>query len=299
MISYDYYRVFYYVCKYKNFTKAANVLSTSQSSVSHTMQTLEHQIGCRLFIRGNRGIELTPEGSRLYEYVSLGCEQFLKGEAELSNSLGLHSGTIYIGATEAALHCFLFHALDQFHLLYPNVKFKINNYGTLEAIQSLKNGIVDMAFTATPFEVETPIQVKKLKEFKDILIGSSNFAQLKNQTLSIKDLIHYPLISFTQGTKSREFFEQIFQKYNIVLSPTIDSATSDLILPMVQHNLGIGFIPEDIARESIQKGDVFEILLEEEIPSRQICMLYDPHHPISVTSNEFIKFLLNNEIDTM
>lgn len=291
MISYDYYRVFYYVCKFKNFTKAANVLSTSQSSVSHTMQTLEYQLGCRLFIRNNRGIELTPEGSRLYDYVSLGCEQFLKGEAELSASVGLHTGTIYIGATETALHCFLFHALDQFHLLYPEVKFKIYNYGTNEAVQSLKNGIVDMAFAPTPFEVETSIKVHKLKNFHDILIGGSNYLELKDKTISLKDLEQYPLICFTQGTKSREFFEQLFQKHNIVLSPTIDSATSDLILPMVKHNLGIGFIPEDIASESLEKGDIFQINIEESLPARTICMLYDPHHPISVTSNEFIKFI--------
>src|SRR5574344_1707201 len=101
MISYDYYKVFYYVCKYKNFTKAANVLLTSQSSISHTIQNLEHQLGCRLFIRNNRGITLTAEGNQLFKYIASGCEQFIKGESEIMNAASLEGGIIYLGATES------------------------------------------------------------------------------------------------------------------------------------------------------------------------------------------------------
>lgn len=294
MISYDYYRVFYYVCKYKNFTKAANVLSTSQSSVSHTMQTLEQQLGCRLFIRNSRGIELTPEGQRLYDYVSIGCEQFLKGETELVNAISLQNGIIYLGATETALHCYLFNALDRFHLIYPNVKFKIYNYSTIEAVNALKDGIVDLAITATPFDIVIPMKTAKLKTFQDIVISGSNFAHLMNKKMTLKQLTEYPLISFAQGTKSREFIEQIYRNNNLTLTPAIESATADLILPMVKHNLGIGFIPEDMAKEAIEKGEIFKILLKESIPSRDICLIYEVQHPHSLASKEFIKFLQNN-----
>ncbi|MGG7162587.1 LysR family transcriptional regulator [Clostridium ihumii] len=294
MISYDYYKVFYYVCKYKNFTKAANVLLTSQSSVSHTIHNLEHQLGCRLFTRNNRGIELTPEGEQLYEYVAIGCEQFLKGESELVNSISLDGGIVYLGTTETALHCFLFDELDKFHLKYPNVKFKINNFSTDEAIDSLKNGVVDMAVTATPFNICPNMNYTNLKTIQDILIAGNTFCHLKDKCISLKELIDYPIISFSNGTKSRDFMEDVFRSNKLLLSPSIESATSDLILPMVKHNLGLGFIPEDMAFESIKKGEVFQINLKESLPNRYISLIYDTQHPHSLASKEFQKFLLRH-----
>jgi DNA-binding transcriptional LysR family regulator len=291
VISYDYYRVFYYACKYKNFTKAANVLHTSQSSISHSIQTLEHQLGCRLFIRSNHGIELTPEGEHLYEYVSAGCEQFMKGEADISNSVNHQNGIVYIGANETALHCFLFDALDSFHSSYPNVKFKIYNFSTIDAIHALKNGTVDLAVVSSPYDISKPLIEKPLKTIHDILIAGKQFSQLKNMSLKLTDLADYPVISYSQGTKTREFWDDVFRSYDLILSPSIETATSDLILPMVKHNLGLGFLPETLAGNAIQSKEVFKIPVTDEIPARQISMIYDSQHPMSITAKEFRNFL--------
>lgn len=54
-ISYDYYRIFYYVAKYKSFTLAAQALLASQPNITRTVKCLETALGCTLFIRSNRG----------------------------------------------------------------------------------------------------------------------------------------------------------------------------------------------------------------------------------------------------
>ena len=58
-ITYDYYRIFYYAAKYKSFSKAAEILMSNQPNITHFMNNLENQLGCRLFIRSNRGVTLT------------------------------------------------------------------------------------------------------------------------------------------------------------------------------------------------------------------------------------------------
>ena len=78
--SFDYYRTFYYVAKYKNFTRAATMLLSSQPSVTRSIQNLESELGCRLFIRSRHGVTLTPEGEMLYRYVAPACERILRGE---------------------------------------------------------------------------------------------------------------------------------------------------------------------------------------------------------------------------
>ena len=53
-LNFEYYKVFYYVCKCGSLTGAANVLMTSQPAVTRTIHNLESAIGCRLFIRSKK-----------------------------------------------------------------------------------------------------------------------------------------------------------------------------------------------------------------------------------------------------
>ena len=66
-VNFEYYKIFFYVAKYHNFTKAAHVLGNSQPNVTRAMNCLEQQINTLLFVRTNRGVELTPEGVELKE----------------------------------------------------------------------------------------------------------------------------------------------------------------------------------------------------------------------------------------
>jgi DNA-binding transcriptional LysR family regulator len=64
--NFEYYKIFYYVAKYGNLTRAAAALNTSQPAVTRVIHKLEADLGCRLFIRSKSGMELTAEGSRFW-----------------------------------------------------------------------------------------------------------------------------------------------------------------------------------------------------------------------------------------
>lgn len=115
-VNFEYYKIFYYVAKYKNFTKAAHALGSAQPNITRAMNCLEQQTHCSLFIRTNRGVQLTPEGEQLYEHVSAAMIQFQAAESELNASAGLEHGSISIGASETALNIYLLHKLKAFHL---------------------------------------------------------------------------------------------------------------------------------------------------------------------------------------
>ena len=65
-VNQDYYRLFYYVCRYRSLTKAANILQMSQPNMTRGLNRLEAQLGCKLLVRSTRGVTLTPEGEALY-----------------------------------------------------------------------------------------------------------------------------------------------------------------------------------------------------------------------------------------
>ena len=65
--SYDYYRIFYHAAKYGSFTQAARILSSNQPNITRAMNSLEAQLGCKLFERTAKGVTLTEEGRYFYE----------------------------------------------------------------------------------------------------------------------------------------------------------------------------------------------------------------------------------------
>lgn len=291
--NFEYYKIFYYVAKYENLTKAATALKTSQPAVTRTIHKLEGELGCRLFTRSKTGMKLTPEGRTFYGYVAAGCAQFFKGEKDLSNLISLENGTIYISATETALHCYLFQAMEEFNSLYPNVRFKILNNSTTESVNAVKEGKVDLAFVSANLQVAKPLRMKILRKYRDILIAGMRFEELKagKEELSLKELVSYPWISLTAETITRRFLNEYFEKNGLTFAPDMELATTDMILPAVRHNLGLGFIPAEFADAELKSGQVFEIKVKEKLPERNIILIYDMEYPQSIAAKEFQKFL--------
>ena len=169
-VNFEYYRIFYYVAKYHNFTKAAHTLGSSQPNVTRAMNCLEQQINTTLFVRTNRGIQLTPEGEKLYTHISAAMSQIFAAEEELSDSTGLSHGSIAIGVSETALNIFLFNKLKAFHMTYPGIRLKLYNYSTPQAIDAVKSGKIDFAIVSTPASVESPLRQIMLQPFQEILV---------------------------------------------------------------------------------------------------------------------------------
>ena len=244
---------------------------TRQPAVTRTIHNLENAIGCRLFIRSKNGVELTPEGRTFYKYISAACSQIFKGENELAGMISLDNGTVCISATETALHCCLFKAMEEFNRYYPNVQFKLLNNSTVNSIQALKSGRVDMAVVSSvPLQRESHLQIKSLRKYHDILIGGNKFQHLKGKKTSLEELKDYPWIGLTSGSITRTSLDRYFNELGLPFNPDIELATTDMILPVVRHNLGIGFIPSEFAAEDIRRGTVFEINIEERLPERDI-----------------------------
>lgn len=285
-VNFEYYKIFYYVAKYQNFTKAARALENSQPNVTRAMNCLEQQLNCTLFVRTNRGAQLTPEGEKLFAYVSAAMAQLLAAEEELADSTGLMHGSVSIGASETALNIYLLDRLKNFHMEYPGIRIKIYNHSTPEAIRAVKSGKIDFAVVTTPAEAEAPLKQIMLQPFQEILVGGKTFTALGSQQLSLAELEKYPLICLGRETMTYHFYQQLFLKHGLELLPDTEAATTDQILPLVKSELGLAFLPEPMAEDAIRRREIVRIDLQETIPKRNVCMVYDSRHPLSAAAKK-------------
>ncbi len=294
-INYDYYRIFYYVAKYKSFTQAANILMNNQPNITRSMNNLENQLGCRLFIRSNRGVSLTPEGDRLFHHVSIAYKQLQMAETELGRGKSIQDGTVSIGASETALHELLLSRLSEFHTLFPGVHIRIANFSTPQAVSALKKGLVDFAVVTSPSDTSPPFRETPLKQFREILVGGSNYAFLSGSRRRLAELTDYPLVCLGKSTKTYEFYHTFYQSLGLTLLPDVEAATADQLLPLIRNNLGIGFVSENLAREDLESGKVVQIPLDEKIPLRSICLVEDTSRSLNPCACQLAKLLCRED----
>lgn len=288
-INYDYYKIFYYVAKYKNITKAAQVLLNNQPNITRTIKILENELGCVLFTRNNKGMALTPEGERLFIHVESALKNIEDGEKEIIESKNLENGSIYIATSEVALHCVLLPIIKKFHKIYPKIKLRISNLSTPQAIEEIKNGTAEIALVTTPTIPNDEICEQKIYSFNEIAICGNDF-NIKDESISFKELLTYPIISLSQKTKSYELYSSFFLKQSLVYQPEIYVATANQIVPFVKANLGIGFI----AKEFIEEIDNVKIIkLKEQLPKREIHLIKKRNKSLSIASKELEKLILD------
>ncbi len=149
-VDWEYYKIFYYVAKYQNFTKAARVLGNNQPNITHSMNRLESQLNCVLFIRSNRGVTLNPRRVNCFTPALHLRRCRFRMQRKKSCSATLEHGAISISATETALNIYLAEKLRAFHTDYPGIRLRISNHSTPQALQAVKNGEVDFAIITTP-----------------------------------------------------------------------------------------------------------------------------------------------------
>lgn len=290
-INFEYYKIFYFVAKYGNITKAAAALGSNQPNVTRVMKLLEGQLNCRLFVREARGVSLTEEGERLYAHVEIAYRQLLNAQEEISRTDLQKGGTVEIGATETALHLLLLDALRNFKGEYPAVRIKIHNYTTPEAVKHLVNGKLDLAVITTPFEVPETVSRVKLMDFEEILAGGTQYADLSRRPVEPGEVKRHPWISLGRGSATYQLYKDFFISRKIDLEPDMEVATSDLMLPLIEYNLGIGFVPETLALPLVKEKKLVRIALSCPIPKRSIQMISDRGRAKSLAADTFYQYL--------
>ncbi len=290
--NYEYYRIFYQVARYGNITQAAASLQSNQPNVSRAIRILEDELGCTLFIRSRSGVQLTPEGERLFAHVQIAVEHIKAGEEDLAQRRSLQSGNIHIGASEVALHCLLLPALRQFRQLYPSVRLSVNNDSTAQALSALKSGLVDLAVVSGPMELPDGLKSIPVKPVQDVAVCGSGFMDLVHRPLSLDELADYPLICLSRHTQTRSFYTKLFLDHGIMFNPSVEVATADQILPMVAGNLGIGFVPEIFVEHFGPSQMVHRLNLAFHLPPRWIFLVKRSGFALSIAARKLEDMIL-------
>ena len=286
-IDLELYRVFYTVAKNKHMTKASEELHISQPAISQSIKKLEDQLGGTLFMRSNKGMELTSEGKMFYDYVKSALELINNAENEFTSFKDLSKGEIKIGASTTLTKIILIDAIKRFHNDYPNIEINITNDLTSNLIIDLQKGKLDFVIFNEGDIRETNIVVQEIKKLRHGFVYNPKY--FSDDISSLNQLYNYPLVLQKKESNSRKYLDLFALKNNIFLKAKTEVVSQDLVLEFTDAGFGIGFVILDLATKNFPH--LKELKINNIIPASSVYLAKNKNINLPFASKKLLDYL--------
>ncbi len=285
-VDLELYKVFYVVAKNKHMTRASEELHISQPAISQSIKKLEDQLGGTLFLRSNKGMELTEEGKMFYEYVKGALELIGHAENEFTSFKDLSKGEIKVGCSTTLTKLILMDALENFHKDYPNININIVNGLTSNLINDLKLGKLDFVIFNESNVKENNLYLEKIKELKQGFVYNPDYYTDNVKTFS--DLNKLPLILQNGESNSRKLLDYIALQKHVKLIPRMEVVSQELISEFANIGLGVGFVIIDLANRNFK--NLKELEINKTIPNINVYLALNKSVLLTFASKKFLEY---------
>ncbi|WP_152393462.1 LysR family transcriptional regulator [Paenibacillus guangzhouensis] len=290
MMNLEWYRIFMHTARCQNLTKAAQELHITQPSVSYAIKQMEEALGMKLFHRQSKGVALTVEGQALLQYVEQSFALLESGHKHLHNLKQLHEGEIRIGASDSLIKHLLLPQLNAYHQAYPGIRIRLSHGKTPDITKRLIEGEIDCAVLHLPMD-DPKLSIEPLAVLEDCFVVGEAYDELKNHSLTMKELASLPLILLSPGSRTRIFVEQWFADQGFQVKPDIELGSVDLLSEFARLGYGAAFISRSFVREELQNGKLFELKLIDPLPPRWIGFAVRRDMKLSMAADAFVQLL--------
>lgn len=248
------FTIFAEVCRFLNFSQAAEALNTTQPAVSLAVKELESHYGVALFERMNRRVYLTPAGEALLATA----RDVLRGFQEAEETLGQGRPlALRVGANVSFGEAGLAQVLGRFRQEHPQVRLRAlvansDKIQSLLAENQLDVGIVD------GLGVSERLRAQPLYQ-EDLVLAAAPGRFPAPAT--VEELAALPLLLREPGSGLRSSVDRVFSQQGLAPQPLLESTSTAALAQAAKAGLGVAILPEALAqRESgLQVGTVPEV----------------------------------------
>ena len=233
-------RIFLSAATYKNYTKAAKSLYTTQPTITKVIHHMEKELGVILFEKEGKGMHLTTQGLYLYEQY----QPLLSELDHIYDALHTKNTTIKIGILEGYdFENLLFEHLTTINKKHPELTLSINIYDLHELIEYSDD--LDIVFMNT-LEASSlnHYHFMEIDKIPYYLVVSRNHPLAKKNSVHLKDLAqeHHFILCQKETLSTLEFVKQTWDIVN--LHPTFETVDNRLTLLMkISQNSGVSLLP--------------------------------------------------------
>lgn len=239
-------RVFAEVVRHGGFTRAAEIIHATQSTVSKVISQLEEQVGQPLLNRNRKGIELTQVGELVYRRAQVMLAQRDLLADELHALVDAPLTTLRLGFSRMETSAFFGRALAEFRRRYPKVEVTIEVDAPCQITRRLLKSDLDLAGLMCPRDPE--LEVLELQREPVMVILSRENPLAARGRIRLVDLYDQQLVLLDEKCPINDLVISGLAEAGLVASVAFKTSQVGLTYELVAENIGVGFLPRALAR---------------------------------------------------
>lgn len=241
------------VCEKGSFTKAAQQLGYTQSTVTAQIKQLEEELGASLFDRNGKHIQLNAVGEELLSYAN----KIVALEKEAKNLLSdtsVPKGLLRIGVIESVGSFLLPDILRTYMQRYPLVDIQVCNGTTREIMQMLRQNQIDLMLTLDD-RVVSPDWICVLEKKAEIIFLCHPRHPFAGRTdVPLNEVVCENMLLTERKCNYRQTFESLCSAHGFSQKSCLEIGFTEMILNFTEHNIGLSLLPAFTAEKRLKSG---------------------------------------------
>lgn len=236
---------FLHIAEAGSLSVASDRAHVTQPALSRQLKLLEEEIGCVLFERKARGLQLTDSGERLKERVGIFLADFRRLREEMRAATDVPHGRIVIAIPPSLRDSLTVPCTERFWMQFPGVVIQVMEGMSVTVRDAVLSGSADLAIVSDREPSDLLIRHPLGKE-PLVLLGASSavFKRRRSRSeVSIDEIAALPLVISPHPNSLRRIIEEGFNAAGLTCTPRIEVENSSLALALARSGLVFGILP--------------------------------------------------------
>jgi LysR family transcriptional regulator for metE and metH len=250
--------------------RAADLLNTTQSALSHQVAGLEAQVGMELFVRRSKPMRLSAAGMRMLRAAERILPEVAALEEEFRALKSGKTGRLHIAIQCHACFDWLFPVLELFRHAWPEVDVDIRAGLAFDSFPALLREEVDLVISSNPEGLEG-ITAHPLFDYHPTFVASSRNPLAQKAVIEAEDFRDQVLITYPVGRDKLDIFTELLTEARVEPRAHRTVELTAVILMLVGSDRGVSVLPDWVIRDVKQNADYVTRPLGPGVITKRLC----------------------------
>src|ERR1700740_3582502 len=235
-------RYFLQIAEEGSMGRAANVLGIAQPALTRQVRLLEDALGVPLFIRTQRGMQLTEDGEQLRAAIKKPMQEIELALQNVGAPSAPIEGVVVLGMPSATACVLAKPLLARVSRAFPKVKFRIVDGQSGHLIEGLLRGEIDIALVHGPLPDDRLFDREVLTEDL-VLVGGPGSQLSADAPVEFLELSRHPLVLPSHHHGVRAVLEKAALRLNAPLEILFEIDSLQLAKDLVESEVAFSVMP--------------------------------------------------------
>lgn len=264
------FRLFAHLGRSRSLSEAAAKSHLSLSAASTRIRNIEDNVGSKLLRRTNQGVALTAAGEVFLKHSLSMLAQLDRLQDDLSDLAQGVTEVVRIHANSTAAREFLPSVLRHFLVLHPHVHVDLATRISSEVLRGVSEGVADIGIYTKRIQIEG-ITSLPYRTDRFVLAVSSSHPLAGKVSVSFADTLDYEYIGVLDDLSVYGNLLEIANSRGKLFKSRVRVANFDTVMRLIAENVGIGLLPESIARRHAGVAHIVQLKDEWALRRWRIC----------------------------